>query len=221
MPLITVGHPSMDEEFCRCYRFCRERRLFAFGQVAEVRQPPMPVDSPLGPAPILDWDSRKAAADRIRDTQIAKAREAQKERGEIRPDDEGNDSLRKERLDKVAAQTADFERQLQESQKITADLSVRGSRNETRDRAPVVEATRDEILTRLAEENAEQEARRAEAKRIQDAHLAEAEERRQKLEAPAKLERVNRSNSLHVNQPENTATPGTEYPDNSGPGGPL
>lgn len=110
MPLITVGHSSYDEEFCRCYRFCRERRLFAFGQVAEVRQPPMPVDDKFGPAPIAD------------------------------------------RLKEIAAETADFERRIQEGRKIEAELSVRESRRETREYAQDEAIGRDEILARIAEE---------------------------------------------------------------------
>jgi hypothetical protein len=191
--LVTQTHPAYDIEFDRCLGYCKKHSLYSFApQTGEVRQPPMPADEKFGPAPVVDFESRKAAADRIRDAQIAKDSEQQKARGEILSDDEANDSLRKERLEKVAAQTAEFERRAEEANRITNGLAVHGSHHESRDHAPVVEVTREEVLARIAEENAELERRRKEAKKIESAHLAESELARQAKELSASLQRVER-----------------------------
>ena len=131
---------------------------------------------------MINFEECHREAIRIRDAQIAKASEDRKARGEAGPEE----SSFADRLNEIAAETADFEQRAENARKITTDLSDRGSRNESRDHAPVVEATRDEILTRLAEENAELEARRIEAERIRDSKLSEAELARQKLEPPAR-----------------------------------
>ena len=181
--LVAFSHPEYSIEFDRCLGYCKKNQLYSFApQIGEVRLPPVPHDDAHGPAPVINFEECHREAIRIRDAQIAKASEDRKARGEAGPEE----SSFADRLNEIAAETADFEQRAENARKITTDLSDRGSRNESRDHAPVVEATRDEILTRLAEENAELEARRIEAERIRDSKLSEAELARQKLEPPAR-----------------------------------
>jgi hypothetical protein len=180
--LTTRTHENYDIEFDRCLGYCKKNQLYSFApQSAEVRQPPMPVDSPLGPAPIPDWDSRKAAADRIRDQHPERACEVHPEPP---PDDRGTPMA--ERLEEVAAATAEFESRICEAKAITAELSTRDSRNEARQRPVITETGRDEIIARITAQNAELEKRRTEAERIRNSKLRESELARQKFETPAR-----------------------------------
>ena len=129
IPLIVNTQPGYDDEFAKCYQYCRMHGLYGFGMVPTPKHnPPMPVDEAKGPAPVVDFESRKAAADRIRDDSIAKAGAEQIERGELPPEENFE---RAKRLAEIAEESAHFEQRVQEGRQIEANLSAKGSRSET------------------------------------------------------------------------------------------
>jgi hypothetical protein len=171
VPLITLGHAAYDEDFARCFRYCLERQIGSFAPLpSPTHNPPLPVDEKFGPPPTVDFESRKAAADQIRDQLLAQASEEPKERREAEQEGFSRDG----RISEIAAQTADFNQRSENARKITSDLSARTSCNESREHTPVVETSREAVLERIATENAELEKRRQAANRIKETLLSDS-----------------------------------------------
>jgi hypothetical protein len=128
----------------------------------------MPVDSPLGPAPILDWDSRKAAADRI---STEHPERACKVHPELPPDDRGTPMAK--RLEEVAASTTDFDARLEEARKIGTSISE----SEMKKSSPVPRATKSEpdtleqVRNQIAKETADLAERQRKAAQIRDQYI--------------------------------------------------
>lgn len=189
--ITAPGHADFEPDFASLLAFVMRNRLFGFAPNLEVREPPQPVDDAFGNAPVVDYDKRLAEALKIRDQLLA---QNQEQRSQI-DDAVVSESPMAQRLEDLAVVKAEHEKRKQEALKLTESsrLSDQGrteAENQRKRSFASVQATTvsvpqadlSEEQQRISRETADIQARQAEAARIRDQHLAQAEEARRRVE---------------------------------------